>query len=216
MDDNNETRLRAAKEISNVLPDTGFQTITENAILNCFPNLEYEARYFFKHPKNHINEEQYNRLLYIFENNIPPLNPIRETYTNKSKNIENTTSKIRCKYDNDGILVDCIKKIKLTNIDERVQNHGMRISISNEINLLNDEQVPTEFETFREIERTSYEIGNYRYDISDILSTIKGRRNYSYEFEIEYTGKEVGEETIIPELKKRMEKLIYYLSFGKS
>jgi len=211
MGDNIKNRTDAAEKIANSLPETNFQEITENVILNCFPNLEYEVRYYFKHPKNHINEEQYNRLIYMFDSNEPSLEKFKseESYTNKSKNIDRT-SKFRCKYSKEGKIEKCIKKIKLLNEDECfIKNHGMRISISNEINLLEDEPIPEKFETSRKIDRTSYTLGNYRYDISEITM---GKKD-SYEFEIEYVGNEVP--VNVETLKNKMKRFIYYLSFGK-
>lgn len=172
-----------------------------NLILNKCPNLEYEARFFYKYPKNHITEEQYHRLIYMFS--ISKRQPFQERYTNKSKNIDKF-SKIRCKFVNNSI-TECVRKTRLTNIDTENPNpYGIRVSISNEI----PASVPTSFDKGeRNIERTSYINEPYRYDISKIES------DSTYEFEIEYIGNEVPPD--IEELKSKMAKFIRLLSFNK-
>lgn len=207
--DNLENRNSAAEKIASVLPENDFQQITENVILNCFPNLEYEARYYFKKPGNHLNEEQYNRIVYMFESNNPPLKPTREVYLNKSKNLTRGVSKIRCKYVN-GKQKECIKKTKLTVKDEKaVGEHGIRLAISNETTPL--EGVPAKFESERKISRISYNSKDFRYDISEVENH---KKPDEYEFEIEYTGSSTDSDSVLSELKLKMKKFIHYLSFG--
>jgi hypothetical protein len=209
MDDNLENRTLISEKMVSKLSENGFQEDIENIILNYCPNLEYEVRYFFKNPKNHLNIENYNRIKYILDSNKPPLVKIEEFYINKSKNIDKY-SKIRCKFDeNENLTEDCIVKTKLSNEDEKIGNHGIRISISNETKLLESNRDSESYERTRIIERTSYVLGEYRYDISEVNS----ERTITYEFEIEYIGSDIP--VNINKLKDKMKLFITYLTFGK-